>query len=49
MIWFEKAMSYAAWFKYLNPVALKAPERSLPRWLQGKVFFRQTQIRKYKK
>lgn len=49
MIWMEKAMRYVSWFVRNEPVHLKAPERSVPRWVQGKAFFRQTQKRRYKK
>lgn len=45
----EKAMRYAPWFVRNEPVHLKAPERSITRWVQGKAFFRQTQKRRYKK
>lgn len=49
MIWMEKAMRYAPWFVRNESVHLKATERSIPRWVQGKMFFRQTQKRRYKK
>lgn len=49
MIWTEKAMRYVPWLVRNESVHLKAPERSIPRWVQGKSFFRQTQKRGYKK
>ena len=49
MIWMEKAMRYVPWFIKNESVHLKAPERSIPRWVQGKAFFRQTQKKRCKK
>lgn len=49
MIWMEKAMRYIPWFVRNESVQLKTPERSIPRWVQGKMFFRQTQKRRCKK
>ena len=49
MIWTEKAMRYVPWFVRNELVHLKAPERSIPRWVQGKAFFRQTQKGRCKK
>ena len=49
MIWMEKAMRYVPWLVRNESVHLKAPERSIPRWVQGKAFFRQTQKRRCKK
>lgn len=49
MLWKEKAMSYVPYFLMNKPLHFKAPERSIPRWVQGKMFFRQTQKRRCKK
>ena len=35
MMWMEKTMHYAPWFVRNESVHLKAPERSIPRWVQG--------------
>ena len=45
----EKAMRYVPWLVRNESVHLKATERSITRWVQGKAFFRQTQKRRCKK
>lgn len=42
-------MRYMPWFVRNESVHLKAPGRSIPRWVQGKAFFRQIQKRRCKK
>lgn len=49
MMWMEKTMHYAPWFVRNESVHLKAPERSIPRWVLGKSFFRQTQKKRFEK